>query len=240
MAVSVSEMASKRGSPAQKGGGAKKVAGRPKGSRTRAPSAVKRGGEANAGAAGTVETAELYRAIYTDWVQGWSWHALAVKHGLSERRCQEVVEDLRDSNVSVLGMRDQRMGLRIAEDLILRRNEAISQAAELAQEARERGNLSVALGALRRRDEAIGELTALLQALGYLPRNLAGLAWKWDVIEMAETAIAVLNDGNVPQEIQERFVRAMDLRTKPDPSGSLELDMRVPAYEEVTEDLLVR
>jgi hypothetical protein len=233
-------MATKRGSPAQKGGGVKKAAGRPKGSRTSGANVARRREGANTGAAGTVETAEQYRAIYADWVRGWSWHALAEKHELSERRCQEVIEDLRRSNVDVLGMRDQRLGLRFAEDLVLRRSEAISQAAQLAQEAHERGNLPVMLGALRLRDDAIGRLTDLLQALRYLPPNLAGLAWEWDVIAMAETAIAVLADGNVSEEVQERFVRALDLRTSRDPSGSLELDMRVPAYEDVTEDLLVR
>jgi hypothetical protein len=174
-----------------------------------------------------VKRGRRYEAVYRDWRSGADTAALAAEYGLSERRIREVIDDLRAGSVEALDLNSRRTPFRFAEDLLLRRLTAVSEAAELARHARRVGNLSVALGAMRRRDEALSMLTQLMQECGFLPRHLRALRTDADVIAMAEAALGVFERHEVPEKVQEAFVQALDLKTGL-VDGHLELDLVVP------------
>jgi hypothetical protein len=151
--------------------------------------------------------------IYRDSVRGLSPLALSKKYDVSARRCEQIVAELERSDVSLVKLRDARLPMKFAEKLIRAHTESISEMGELADQARSENNLAAVLGATRRRDEASGRLQDLLVKLNLLPRNLGAATNMVDAILMAETAVDVLQDAGTPDDVIERFVAAMDVKT---------------------------
>jgi hypothetical protein len=163
------------------------------------------------GAAKTIEHADLYRAIYVDWAEGYDYGALAEKHGLGIRRCQQIVSELRRSRLSVLRIDDPLFGLETAQDLILRWSHAISGYAKLA---RDTTNDNVKLGAMRDRDRAMQQFAELLQELGLLPKQLGTLRVVEDWMGLIDTLLEKMDELGIPVDVQRELVAAVEVRVE--------------------------
>lgn len=163
-------------------------------------------------AAATIRKAQSYRRVYEDWLDGMDWIGLAHKHRFSERRCQQIVEELRATSIELLPLADPMGPMKFAQDLILRHSRAISQYAVLAKTAERQQNYSVMLGALKQRDAQLERFTALMQELNWLPKHLGTLSFQMDAVQMAEVMLDVMDAKGVPHEVQAAIVEAIELR----------------------------
>jgi hypothetical protein len=163
------------------------------------------------GAAKTIVTAELYKAVMRDWTRGMSEGKLSEKHGLSPRRVRQIVDELRGTELTRLGVGDPLFSVKFAQRLVLQRSAAVSQYAELAEDAPE-SQPQVKLGYLRLRDQALDAFTALVQELGWLPRHLGTLNTMMDAMQMAEAMLEVMDREGVAIDVQRAIVEAIELR----------------------------
>jgi hypothetical protein len=168
--------------------------------------------QAKSGPEQTIERAQTYRAIMRDYARGLSYPALSAKHNLSARRCQEVVEALRGSELSRLGLDDPLFGVKFAQDLVVRRAAAISEYTELADGCTTKGLEHIRLGFLKQRDAAVQAFTELVQELGWLPRHLGTLNVQMDAIQMAEAMLDTMDALGVEEDVQRAIVEAIELR----------------------------
>ena len=81
------------------------------------------------GPAKTVVTAAMYRQVFQRWTQGWSIADLAEEHNLSQRRVSEIVEGLRGTELTRLGVGDTLFSVKFAQRLVLQRSAAASMSA---------------------------------------------------------------------------------------------------------------
>lgn len=172
------------------------------------------------GAAKTLENAELYKAVFVDWSRGLSYDQLVEEHGLSIRRCQQIVQELRDARINVLGLSDPMFGLRQAHSIVLHWITAISDYAKLAKSASQD---SVKLGAMRDRDRALEQFTGVLQELGVLPKHLGTLRVQEDFIGVMETLLDKMDELEIPHDVQRQLVEAVELRVVKRREGKLAL-----------------
>lgn len=175
---------------------------------------VKQGDEAReqlTGAARTVVNAQLYAKVFRQWTEGWAIADLADRHGLSERRVGQIVEDLRGSELARLGVGDTLFSVKFAQRLVLQRSAAVSQYARLADEAPE-NQPAVKLGYLRMRDEALTKFTDLVQELGWLPKHLGTINTQMDALQMAEVLLEVMDQQGITLEVQQVIVESIELR----------------------------
>jgi hypothetical protein len=177
------------------------------------------------GAAVVIERAELYMQVFADWGAGMDFPTLAKRHNMSQRNVQRVVSELRGQRLNVMRLGDPLVGLRIAQDLVMRWSAAISQYANLAAETDHDG---VRLGALRRRDEALESFTQLMQELGYLPKHLGTLRVQEDFLGLMDTLLDKMDQLGVDMEVQRALVEAVELRATPQ-RGSSRLALGVGA-----------
>jgi hypothetical protein len=160
----------------------------------------------------TIERAQTYKAIMRDYARGLNYAALSAKHGLSESRIGEVVEALRGSELSRLGLDDPLFGVKFAQDLVQRRAAAISEYTELADNCTTAGQEHIRLGFLKQRDAAVQSFTELVQELGWLPRHLGTLNVQMDAIAMAEAMLDTMDALGVEEDVQRAIVEAIELR----------------------------
>ena len=160
----------------------------------------------------TIERAQTYKAIMRDYARGYSYPALSERHSVSERRAREVVEALRGSELSRLGLDDPLFGVKFAQDLVMRRAASISEYTELADACTTKGQEHIRLGFLKQRDAAVSAFTELVQELGWLPRHLGTLNVQMDALQMAEALLDVMDAHDVPEHVQRAAVEAIELR----------------------------
>lgn len=169
------------------------------------------------GAAGTVQRAEMYMQMFVDWGSGMDLPTIAKRHGIGLRRAETVISELRSQRLNAMRLGDPLVGLRIAQDLVMRWSSAISEYAKLAAETDHDG---VRLGALRRRDEALESFTQLLQELGYLPRHLGTLSVQSDFLALIDTLLDKMDEMGVDHDVQRALVESVELRAVQQPGSS--------------------
>jgi hypothetical protein len=187
------------------------------------------------GPAQTIERAEVYKGIMRDWARGYSYAALSEIHGLSERRCMEVVESLRGTRLTRLGLNDPLFGVKFAQDLVIQKSAAVAEYALLADDCAKPGQEHIRLGYLKQRDAALESFTTLVQELGWLPKHLGTLNVQMDAVQMAEAMLDTMDELGVEEDVQRAIVEAIELRVVKR-SGRLELAPSAVlegSYEEV-------
>jgi hypothetical protein len=163
------------------------------------------------GAARTLMTAALYRDVFRRWTEGWSATDLADKYDLSERRVEQIISQLRGTELTRLGVGDTLFSVKFAQRLVLQRSAAVGQYARLAEEAPE-NQPQLKLGYLRLRDEALTKFTDLVQELGWLPKHLGTINTQMDALQMAEVLLEQMDAQGISVEVQRVIVEAIELR----------------------------
>jgi hypothetical protein len=108
--------------------------------------------------------------------------------------------------------------------MLLRRS-ALDDAAEAVMRARESGNASELLAALKYRDQALTQLTTLLQDTGRLPRDLRTLRAEIDWVLLMEKILRVFERYSIADEVRVAIADLIELETRRGPNGVLELDL---------------
>lgn len=174
----------------------------------------------------TIESAEVYLAIFKDWTRGFDYAALSATHGLGIRRCKQIVTELRGSRLKVMQVNDPMFGLRTAQDMVLHWTTAISDYAELAGNT---SNEHIKLGAMRDRDRAMGQFLSLMQELGLLPKHLGTLKVQADLVAFADAMLDALEAADVDEQVISSVIELMDLRVRSTTQG-LVLDLGAGAF----------
>lgn len=165
------------------------------------------------GAAKTILNAALYRKVFRMWTQGWAIADLADEHGLSERRVGQIVDDLRGSALTRLGVGDTLFSVKFAQRLVLQRSAAVAQYARMAEKLGDDLNVAhIKLGYLKQRDEALSKFTELVQELGWLPKHLGTINTQMDALQMAEVLLEVMDQQGISIEVQQIVVESIELR----------------------------
>jgi hypothetical protein len=198
--------------------------------RTRATEKAARG--VTTAAASTVKRGDQYRVIYQEWRSGIDCSTIAAKYDLTPRRVQQIVDDLRAEAIDAMPIRSRPLGKKIMEEMLVQMNSSVSEAAQLIALALDAGNLPVALGAMKRRDEARLRLLETLKELGVIPRPLGALAAQEDNYEVGERALTMLIDRGVPEQVVDEFVASLGMDTVRNTSGHLVLDMSDKTFQE--------
>jgi hypothetical protein len=177
-------------------------------------------------AAGTVKRGRQYETIFAEWRGGRDQASIAARHDkLGERRVREIIDELRAGEIESLRLNDPWAGHRYADDLMLRRVTALDDAAEAVMRAKESGNASELLAALKYRDQTLTQLTTLLQDTGRLPRNLGWLQAEVDGVQLVDRILVVFEKYSVPDEVGRAVTALIELETRRGPNGGLELDL---------------
>jgi hypothetical protein len=138
-------------------------------------------------------------------MRGLSWAAIAARYELSERQCQQILEDYRASHPRLR----ERDPIEILDDML----DAYAAAQEdLAIVAATTKHRATKVGAIRTRLDALGEQTRLLMMIGVLPRDLGVLRHDIDLHAMARKMVAVLTKFEVPIEAQRALLEALSTR----------------------------
>jgi hypothetical protein len=95
------------------------------------------------------------------------------------------------------------------EAMFVQGRASVSEFALVAQEALAKGNLPVALGALRSRDGARLQLIETMRDVGVLPRDSAWLGFQMEGLVTGEAAVDVLERRGVPDDVIAEFVREL-------------------------------
>jgi hypothetical protein len=210
--------------------------------RAKRPSkATKRAAETGqaVGAGRTVKQAATYAKVWADWAQGMDWATIAARNKLGERRCEQIVDEMRASRIAGLRIKDPLGALRIAEDLLLQRQAAVSQYAVEAANTPD-AERAVRLGFLKRRDEALGSLIQLLQELDVLPKHLGTLRVQEDFLTLVDALLDKMDELGLALDVQRALVEAVELRVASGADGRLRIaagsaDAEATAEEEMVD-----
>jgi hypothetical protein len=121
-------------------------------------------------AAGTIERAEQYKAIYAGFRRGRSIESLAEEHKDSQRRVREIVDEMRAAGIEASRIDDPWEGHTFTDDILLMLRELLNDAAEMYASTKDGGNPSAAIGVLKLRMKAISELAIFLEDTGRVSR----------------------------------------------------------------------
>lgn len=162
---------SERGDTAQNGGppeGPKKKEGR----RTQRGDGAANGGARGAGKA--IEDGRRNERIFMERLAGRSARALGAEFDLSTRQVHDIVKDCRESDIAELELNAQWRSQQFAEEHLLELEEAANSLRELELAAREQGNVSSELGAVKQRIQLSRDRRKFLQETGLMsgPRDL--------------------------------------------------------------------
>ena len=138
-------------------------------------------------------------------MRGLSWATIAGTYGLSERQCQQILEDYRASHPRLR----ERDPVEILDDM-LDRYEAAQE--ELAFVSATTTHDATRVGAIRTRLDALAAQTSLLMAVGVFPRDLGVLRHDIDAQAMGREMVAVLNEFEVPIEARRALLDALRTR----------------------------
>lgn len=152
---------------------------------------------------------ERNKLIIADRHRGQSWRAISESHGITERQCRTVWKEYRDvERVQVEGVDP----LDIVFDRIKQYEAVVDELVEVADKAKDKNNLSVWLGAIKARQDALVRLDELLQAVDLLPKNLGKLRVEIDVRYLAKRVVEVFDRYKLPAEAEEELRQALSAR----------------------------
>lgn len=135
-------------------------------------------------------------------MRGVSWPTIAARHGLSERRCQQVMAEYRESHPTAR----HRSPMELLDE-ILGGYEAARE--DLAEVAATTAHDATRVGAIRTSVAILEAQAGLLTALGVMPR-VRQLALEIDVRALAHRIMGVLNEHDAPGELRDALLRALD------------------------------
>jgi hypothetical protein len=186
-------------------------------------------GESTA-AANTVKRGLLYRTIYQEWRSSIDCTTIAAKHDMSPRRVQQIVDELRAASIEAMDIGSRFMAKKVLEELLVQMMSSVSEAALLVQRALEEGNLPVALGAMKRRDEARVRLIETMKEIGLIPRQLKWVAVHEEHLGMLYAGIDVLERHGVSGDIIDEWIQTSHKGVRYDATARLELDVSPEEY----------
>ena len=132
-------------------------------------------------------------------MRGLSWATIAATHELSERQCQQILEDYRASHPRLR----QRDPLELLDELLDGYQGAQEELAEISATT---NHDATRVGAIRTRLDALVAQTNLLMLVGVLPRNLGQLRHDVDVQELARQTLAVFDRHGVSIEAKRELL----------------------------------
>lgn len=136
-------------------------------------------------------------------LRGVSAGQIAETYNISARRVGQIMDAWRKTNPP-LRVKDP---LEIVDELLEQYGGASE---ELAMISASSNNGPTRVGAIKARMEVLKQTTELLQAIGVLPKDLGKLRVELDIRFVAETIMRVMDEENVPVEIQEKLVAALE------------------------------
>ena len=139
-------------------------------------------------------------------MRGRSWAAIAFEHDLSERQCQQILEDYRASHPRLR----ERDPLELLDELLERYEAAGEELAEISATSK---HDATRVGAIRTRLDALAARTNLLMLVGVLPRDLGQLRHDLDVQELARKTLAVFDRHGVPIEAKRELLLVLRPRS---------------------------
>lgn len=155
----------------------------------------------------SAEIAKRNDEIVVDRARGMSWGAIERKHGITTRQCQNVWTKFADERKPALEGQDP---LDVIVELIEGYRAQEEHLAELSDETDVVNEKIAAIREQRAHKEA---RTELLQAIGYLPKNLGTLAIEVDVRFLAQTVVEILDRHDVPVDARKELVEALRHRS---------------------------
>jgi hypothetical protein len=135
-------------------------------------------------------------------MRGQSWTTIAANYGLSERQCQQVLQDYRASHPRLR----QRDPIEILDDMLDAYQGAQEELAEISATTK---HDATRVGAIRTRLDALAAQTNLLMLVGVLPRDLGHFRFDLDVQELGRKILAVFDAYGVPIEAKRALVLAL-------------------------------
>jgi hypothetical protein len=144
--------------------------------------------------------------IVTARMRGLSWSTIAATYDLSERQCQEILTDYRESHPRLR----ERDPIDILDDMLDRYDAAQEELALVSATTR---HDATRVGAIRTRLDALAAQANLLMAVGVLPRNLGVLRDDIDAREIARALVGVIERYDIPHEAQQDVLDLLDFRT---------------------------
>jgi hypothetical protein len=153
----------------------------------------------------TRERAARDLRVVQDRARGISWVRIGERHGITDRQARRVVADYRQSRTE---LRDHDP-VAIVEEVLEAQEAALDDLALLAETTT---NASVELGAIRSKLQVHRERLELLGAIGVFPRDIGQVGRLIDLREIATRLDRVLNMPDVPRDLRERIIAAVDPR----------------------------
>ncbi len=141
-------------------------------------------------------------AIVCARMRGRSWAAIASAHDLSERQCQQILQDYRASHPRLR----QRDPLELLDDMLDQYQGAQEELAEISATTK---HDATRVGAIRTRLVALEAQTNVLMLVGVLPRDLGRFRFDLDVQELCRKTLAVFDAHGVPIEAKRALVLAL-------------------------------
>jgi hypothetical protein len=138
-------------------------------------------------------------------MRGMSWSTIASTFDLSERQCQAILADYRESHPRLR----ERDPIEILDE-ILDRYEAAQE--ELALVSATTKHDGTRVGAIRTRLDTMTAQANLLTAVGVLPRDAGVLRNHIDARLISRELIAILERYDVPDEACDDIIEALDFR----------------------------
>ena len=135
-------------------------------------------------------------------MRGLLWATIAATHELSERQCQQILEDYRANHPRLR----QRDPLELLDELLDGYQGAQEELAEISATS---NHDATRVGAIRTRLDARVAQTNLLMLVGVLPRNLGQLRHDVDVQELARQTLAVFDRHGVSIEAKRELLLAL-------------------------------
>jgi hypothetical protein len=143
--------------------------------------------------------------VFNARARGLSWATIAAQTNLSERQCRRIFAEHREASGSLADLDASE----IVRDTLDAYDAAIEDLALLADSSTHDG---ARLGAIRARLDAVTSRWELMQAIGVLPANLEQLWPEWDAQRVARRIIDVLDDHQIPLEVQQEIAQAVEQR----------------------------
>jgi hypothetical protein len=140
-------------------------------------------------------------------MRGRSWRGIAAEHGLSERQCQAIMREYRESHPTIRG----RDPMELLDEMLERWEGAQDQLAEIAATSK---HDATRVGAIRTSLDAMRAQADLLVAVGVLPRDLGAFQREVDARQAVRTILGVFERHAVSIEAQDEIRAALS------PNGS--------------------
>ena len=142
------------------------------------------------------------REVIADRARGLTWLTIAGRHRLSERQCRSIWKNHWQSEATLV----ETDPIEAVQEALARYDAVLERLALLGECAAQE---SVKLGAMKAQLTALDGRTALMQAVGLLPRDLGLLRLEVDVREVARTVVRVLDEHGVPPDVQDALQEAI-------------------------------